>query len=328
MQGAKIKKIVPFAQAYGGNHYESSLATVLREEGYDYEEILLSPQGAGKLTKFVHWIWNSFKVASNMAKDQCCIMPFEACLFLGRESRNIVIVHHVDAAFSPFYTHIINFLCYHALLLQRDRVDTLVVVSKYWKDFFIARGFEDNRIKVIYNFIDLPDLGSEDRQGFLSRLNLPNKPYFYVGNHHPKKGYRVVASELKSLSQDVGLFTSGAYAATAEEDQRLKNLELSYEDYLRLILHSEAVITYSLFKEGWCRTAHEALLLGKEVIGSGAGGMEELLRLVGLKGVTRDQIHGETERILRKGKQSFTATELAKLATFSEFKTRWLKILK
>ena len=33
----------------------------------------------------------------------------------------------------------------------------------------------------------------------------------------------------------------------------------------------------SKFKEGWCRTAHEAMLLKTPVIGSGLGGMRELL---------------------------------------------------
>ena len=34
----------------------------------------------------------------------------------------------------------------------------------------------------------------------------------------------------------------------------------------------------SLFKEGWNRTAHEAMLCKTAVIGSGSGGMEELLQ--------------------------------------------------
>jgi glycosyltransferase involved in cell wall biosynthesis len=34
----------------------------------------------------------------------------------------------------------------------------------------------------------------------------------------------------------------------------------------------------SRFREGWCRTAHEAMLLGRPVVGSGTGGMGELLR--------------------------------------------------
>ena len=34
----------------------------------------------------------------------------------------------------------------------------------------------------------------------------------------------------------------------------------------------------SKFKEGWCRTAHEAMLFKTPVIGSGVGGMRELLK--------------------------------------------------
>jgi len=37
-------------------------------------------------------------------------------------------------------------------------------------------------------------------------------------------------------------------------------------------------LTMSKFKEGWCRTAHEAMLCKTPVIGSGLGGMRELLK--------------------------------------------------
>ena len=54
-------------------------------------------------------------------------------------------------------------------------------------------------------------------------------------------------------------------------------MKLSFQEYLILLKASTVVLTMSLFKEGWCRVAHEALLLGTPVIGSGAGGMTEVL---------------------------------------------------
>ena len=51
----------------------------------------------------------------------------------------------------------------------------------------------------------------------------------------------------------------------------------SFGDYLKLLKASWVVLTMSKFKEGWCRTAHEAMLLKTPVIGSGTGGMRELL---------------------------------------------------
>jgi len=55
------------------------------------------------------------------------------------------------------------------------------------------------------------------------------------------------------------------------------NLNLDYHDYILLLKSSSVVITMSKFMEGWNRTAHEAMLCKTPVIGSGLGGMRELL---------------------------------------------------
>jgi len=57
----------------------------------------------------------------------------------------------------------------------------------------------------------------------------------------------------------------------------VRHLDLPYTDYVRLLAASDAVVTMSRMVEGWCRTAHEAMLCGTPVIGSGTGGMRELL---------------------------------------------------
>jgi glycosyltransferase involved in cell wall biosynthesis len=54
-------------------------------------------------------------------------------------------------------------------------------------------------------------------------------------------------------------------------------LTLGYRDYLLLLKSAEVVITMSKFLEGWNITAHEAMLCKTPVIGSGKGGMRELL---------------------------------------------------
>lgn len=45
----------------------------------------------------------------------------------------------------------------------------------------------------------------------------------------------------------------------------------------RSIFTAEKTSSRSSFKEGWCRTAHEAMLCKTPVVGSGMGGMRELL---------------------------------------------------
>ena len=44
-----------------------------------------------------------------------------------------------------------------------------------------------------------------------------------------------------------------------------------------LLQAASVAVTMSKFNEGWCRTAHEAMLCKTPVVGSGMGGMGELL---------------------------------------------------
>ena len=55
------------------------------------------------------------------------------------------------------------------------------------------------------------------------------------------------------------------------------NLNLSSHEYRVLLAAADVVVTMSKFEEGWCRTTHEAMLCKTPVVGSGLGGMKELL---------------------------------------------------
>ena len=76
-------------------------------------------------------------------------------------------------------------------------------------------------------------------------------------------------------------------------------MKLSFQEYLILLKASTVVLTMSLFKEGWCRVAHEALLLGTPVIGSGAGGMTEVLAQGGGLSCERAENLEKVERFLK-----------------------------
>jgi glycosyltransferase involved in cell wall biosynthesis len=103
------------------------------------------------------------------------------------------------------------------------------------------------------------------------KIRLEEKPILYLGNCQRIKGVAEAYGQLKDL--DVHLVTSGR----KEVDIPTLNLNLNYKDYLLLLKASSAVITMSKFKEGWNRTAHEAMLCKTPVIGAGLGGMRELL---------------------------------------------------
>lgn len=252
----------------GGNAYRKSLLS-LESDNFDLESmgILFNKNG--------NKILQGFKTLSNLLyfkgqKDiwirdylSTLTLPFDRTL-----GKNIAIVHHLDS----------NYLSYPLIYKSMDRlyysnlksVDLLVVVSKYWKEHF--ESYVDN-IKIIYNCFNMNDFQftKEEIMEFKQKYNLLDKPIIYLGNCQKSKGVIEAYNELKSM--DAYLVTSGQKRV----DIPAINLDLNYRDYLRLLKASSVVVTMSLFNEGWCRTAHEAMLCKTPVVGSGNGGMGELL---------------------------------------------------
>jgi glycosyltransferase involved in cell wall biosynthesis len=191
-----------------------------------------------------------------------------ALLFKKKTGRIITLIHHIDntGRFLGKLNWIIEQIFYYNL---RKKVNTLVVVSKYWQDHFIKRQFND--IRVIHNPFNVPEIQKKDVEEFKKKYNLEGKPIIYVGNCQKIKGADLVYQELKLL--DAYLVTSGKKKLAIPT----VHLELDQQEYFTLLKAADLVITMSIFKEGWCRTAHEALLMGTPVIGSGKGGMGELL---------------------------------------------------
>ncbi|MFQ6071066.1 MAG: glycosyltransferase family 4 protein, partial [Candidatus Aminicenantales bacterium] len=154
------------------------------------------------------------------------------------------------------------------------RADKVVVVSEYWKNVMEKAGCSD--VEVIYNSFDLElfRFNSSELQSLKQRLNLSeHKPLIYLGNARPDKGFLDSYQSLKDLEA-----TFVATGKNEHSDQLpVRTFYLSYKNYLRILKLSTLAITMSVFDEGWCRTAHEAMLCGTPVVGSGRGGMQELL---------------------------------------------------
>jgi glycosyltransferase involved in cell wall biosynthesis len=89
----------------------------------------------------------------------------------------------------------------------------------------------------------------------------------------------------------------------------------------------------SKFREGWCRTAHEAMLCKTPVIGSGLGGMQELL-VGGKQIICQDfkNLKKEVKYLLDNPNVSKIIGEngyaFAKDFTLEKFKENWLNLIK
>jgi len=89
------------------------------------------------------------------------------------------------------------------------------------------------------------------------------------------------------------------------------------------------VLAMSKFKEGWCRSAHEAMLLKTPVIGSGSGGMLELLK-GGEQIVCRDftNLRKHVEYTLLHPDMADKGYVFAKNFTMERFQRDWIQFIK
>ncbi|MEN6553156.1 MAG: glycosyltransferase [Methanobacterium sp.] len=304
----------------GGNAYRRSLLSLISNE-CDVESmgILFNKNG--------NKILQGFKTLSDLLylkgqkdiwiRDYLSVltMPFDRTV-----GTNIAIVHHIDHSYLS-YPFIYNFMdkIYYSNL---KNVDFLVVVSKYWREHF--ESYVDN-IKLIYNCFNIEEFQFTEEEiiEFKQKYHLLGKPIIYLGNCQKSKGVVEAYNELKNM--DVHLVTSGQKRV----DIPAINLELNYRDYLRLLKASSVVVTMSLFKEGWCRTAHEALLCKTPVVGSGEGGMEELLN-EGKQTVCRDfrELKSNIEYLLEHSEVGINGYKYASQKQFSvrHFHSEWLDL--
>jgi len=184
-------------------------------------------------------------------------------------SKNIALLHHIDV--SEIGNYWINRGLARLFLKNARKCDYVVVVAEFWKQYLESKGIA--RIKIIPNAFDIEAFVVKEEQvnNFKIKHGLQDKPIIYIGNCQESKGSAEVYENLKSLN--VHLVSSGVRKINLP----VRTFDLRYSEYILLLSACDVVITMSRFLEGWNRVAHEAMLCRTPVIGSGSGGMRELL---------------------------------------------------
>ena len=204
-----------------------------------------------------------------------------------------------------------------------SRCDRVVAISDFWKEYLISLGLRD--VRVIRSGLDPArfKFEPEDVRTFRDKYEFSNLPIAYIGNCRKDKGVVDTYEALKG--EGYQLVTSGE----PEVDLPCRNLNLPYEEYLLLLKAASVAVAMSKFREGWCRTAHEAMLCRTPVVGSGAGGMAELLEGGGqpicgdvsnLPGIVRDAID-------RRDKLGEDGYEFARTITLERFESEWIELV-
>jgi len=250
--------------------------------------------------------------------DAVVTMPFDRAV-----GANVALIHHIDNSIQPGPVRLAGALIEKVFYANLAKCNAIVTVSDYWRNHFLEKGYP--HVHVIHNAFDVDDFTftSEEIWDFKRRFSIADKPIIYLGNCQRAKGVVEAYQQLKGL--DAYIVTSG------QEEVRIPalNLNLDYRDYLRLLKASAVVVTMSKFKEGWCRTAHEAMLCGTPVVGSGLGGMRELLE-GGKQPVCSDfsALRARVEFLMKHPDTGQRGYEFARQFTIARFEEEWLAFVK
>lgn len=303
---------------FGGKAYEKQLLNFLMKN-YDVEEVY---PHSNRSNEMLRWIEEIYKLSRLKLEKNLFIRDFYSSAVIGRtDGLNLSIIHHIDTIDKehPFLNKLLEKRFYKNL----DRIDIVVTVSNFWKRHFEEKGHQN--VKVIYNGFDLKEfeIGEEEVENFKKKYGLEGKPIIYLGNARPGKGVAEAYQELKN--RDAYLVTSG--------EERVKtpaiNLNLNHREYLTLLKASSVVIAVSKFKEGWNRTVHEAMLCKTPVVGSGKGGMRELLegeKQIICEDISKlnDLVDTAMENREELGEKGYN---FAKEFTIERFEKEWGKLL-
>lgn len=257
---------------YGGDTYNTQARAALAKE-FDAE--LVSCQ-AHMLTAFrpLKFLESLVRLLMLSGVKDVWVRDFYSTLtmpFDSTKGKQVVMIHHIDFAGFVWWARMGARVAEKFFYYNLKKVDAVITVSEYWKEHLVSRGYSN--VYKISNGFDLEQftISEEAVVEFRKKYDLEGKPIVYLGNCQAAKGVVGSWKILKGL--DVHLVTSGKQLVRIPP----RNLELSYQDYLMLLKASTVVLAMSQFEEGWGRTAHEAMFLKTPVIGSGRGGMRELL---------------------------------------------------
>ena len=261
-----IKSFLYFSSNLTGGNIYSKYVLRLLEERFEVLNVLDNLSKMRRIPKLFFYDHDN-----NNALELYDIMSLYYSKKVGNKS--LALIYHIDN--SALIRGNLKHIFYKLLeknLYRLLKNTTIITISKFWNEVMTNRGYED--VKLIYCCFDFDKYIRTEKEieEFKAKYNLMNKKVIYIGNCQAAKGVYQVFHELKDTNYT--LITSGQKRCSLP----IRNLILTFDDYINLLHAADVTITMSLFNEGWCRTAHESMICGTPVIGSGKGGMSELLK--------------------------------------------------
>jgi glycosyltransferase involved in cell wall biosynthesis len=263
--------------ASGGNTYDFQAAQALASRfDFEMDETAVKKPGEHALHYWMRML------RSPVPNGDVVIKELYAVVFSKQNSygKTVAMAHHIDDELGK--NKLKHRWFFKKLKKKLPVLDLVITVSEFWEEYLRKLGCK--KVKIIYNSFDLNEFNITGDQvfQFKKKYGFDDRPVIYIGNAHRLKGANDTYNALKNSGYSLVMTGSKNH----ETDLPVKFLNLNRSEYLILLKASDVVITMSKVTEGWNRIAHEAMLSRTPVIGSGIGGMRELLEKGGQKIIT------------------------------------------
>lgn len=304
----------------GGNAYLQAVSQALQGVYETHPERAVWP-GVPRRPGMLVWVPLRMRLASR----DCWILttgPLVAGALLPDTPPAIGLFYHFDSKVHG--KHGIGRRFVRRMWRGLARCKRVVVIADYWRRY-LEQEHGLSRVTVIRMGLDAKPIerAAEGAPKLRAALGFTSRPLVYLGNARKHKGVLEAWTALRGLDAD--FVTSGPWSL----DLPVRNFNASREEYWTLLAACDVVLTMSTFAEGWNITAQEAMLAGTPVVGTGYGGMGELLRGGGQL-VCEDfaQLRGYVERAVGD-KRDFgeRGRQYARTLTRERFRDEWLEVV-
>ncbi len=194
-------------------------------------------------------------------------------------------------------------------------VNLFIAPSQFMKDVCVKFGVRENKIRVIYNFIDT------DAYSKKKNTNSENEENYilYFGRLAEEKGIGSLLKAMTEINCDIKLkivgegpelFNFQFSIFNFQLNDRVELLGAKYGDELiEIVKNAKAVVIPSLWPENMPYSVLEALALGKIVIASNIGGLPEIIN------------HGKNGLLFRAGDSKDLAEKINLIMSETEDNT-------
>lgn len=322
------KKVVRFMvnRHDGATQYDRQIDIALRTKLKNFSYIVQDIKDYKSLPRFMAFIFFWFRAQYLLFFGNFDVVIGSPWIMLiyPKSVSIISVSHHYDPSIFRGIKMLYVKFAHWLFMTQKSRIDLVVSCSKYWSQYYKEKGFK--KTLTIYNGFDIKFMDNSlsvlENKLVLNKYNLKSKKYLHLGSYGHAKGQKIAVMGLKEF--DFPMVATCSYNV-----KLIKNLEdvqfinANFQEYNVLLKNAKAVICMSEFKEGWCRVLHEAAIHGTPIIGSGLGGMEELLDIGEFMPSTIKSLSHDLNKRINQGSISNEKLKSFRAFTLERFNKAW-----